>query len=295
MTELGTGRVRANNLNFHYLEAGSGPLVLCLHGFPDHARSFRHQMPALADAGFRAVAPCMRGYAPTDIPPDGPFQTAVLAQDAVALLDALSPHEPAVICGHDWGALAAYGAALLAPHRLHKLVTLAVPYGPQVMQAVVTDYEQSRRSWHMFFFQSPMAELAVSHNDFQFLDGLWRDWSPGWSLPAEEMAALKETFRQPGVLEAALGYYRHTFNPTSELPELIEVQQKMMNEPIEVSTLAIHGERDGCIGVEALEGMEASFTRGLRQVIIAGAGHFVHQEKPEEVNRGLIEFLADTL
>src|SRR3972149_3445828 len=120
MEEFKSGSVRANGIGVHYLEAGTGPLVLCLHGFPDHARSFRFQLPALAKAGFRAVAPYLRGYAPTDVPANGPSQAAARARDAAALLDALSPGEPAYVFGHDWGALAAYGAAILAPSRLRK-------------------------------------------------------------------------------------------------------------------------------------------------------------------------------
>jgi len=101
MDDFKTGTVEANGLRFHYLEAGSGPLVLCLHGFPDHARSFRFQLPAFAKAGFRAVAPFMRGYAPSDVPPSGPFQIAELARDAAALVEALSPKEAAFVVGHD--------------------------------------------------------------------------------------------------------------------------------------------------------------------------------------------------
>lgn len=295
METFKTGSVAANRLNFHYLEAGEGPLVLCLHGFPDHARSFRHQLNALAKAGFRAVAPYLRGYAPTDVPLEGPFQTAVLAKDAIALIDALSPSEPAAIVGHDWGALAAYGAAILAPHRLTKLVAIAVPYGPQVMGAVFEDYDQTRRSWHMYLFQLAFAEAIVAGSDFKFIDRLWGDWSPGWECPAEEMAGLKETFRQPGVLKAAIDYYRHAFNPALQVPELADVQAKIggMREAIAIPTLIFHGERDGCIGVEQLAGMEALFPKGLRKEIVAGAGHFPHQEKPEEVNRAIVEFLTN--
>jgi pimeloyl-ACP methyl ester carboxylesterase len=293
MDRFRTGSIHANGLAFHYLEAGTGPLVLCLHGFPDHARSFRYQLPALAEAGFRAVAPNLRGYSPTETPSDGCFQTAALAQDAIALLDLLSPNEPAVIFGHDWGALAAYGAALLAPQRVRHLVTAAVPYGPRVMEAVVTDYDQTRRSWHMYLFQLPFAEAAVAHNNFAFLNRLWQDWSPGWRVPAEEIAALKETFQQPGVLTAAIDYYRQIFDVSRQRPEHEELQAKIMTAPIPVPTLAFHGERDGCIGVEQYEGMEAHFPRGLRPIILPGAGHFVHQEKPDEVNRALIEYLGE--
>ncbi len=292
MEEFQSGSVRAGDLNFHYLEAGSGPLVLCLHGFPDHARSFRHQLPALAKAGYRAVAPFLRGYAPSDVPANGPYQSAALSKDVVALLDALSPREPAYVFGHDWGAVAAYGAAILAPARIQKLITAAVPHGPQLMEGLITRYAQIRRSFYIFFFQLPTAEMSVAHDDFAFLQHLWCDWSPGWSFPAEEMASLKATFRKPGVLEAALGYYRHTFNPAFQVPELADLQSRMLSDPIQVPGMMIHGAKDGCIGVELLDGMEASFPKGLRKVIVADAGHFVHQEKPELVNAELLQFLG---
>ena len=291
MEEFKRGAVQANGLRFQYLEAGAGPLVLCLHGFPDHARSFRFQLPALAAAGFRAVAPYMRGYAPTDVPANGPYQSAVLSKDAVALLEALSPNEPAYVFGHDWGALAAYGAAELAPSRIRKLVTAAVPHGPGLMQAIVTSYAQMKRSFYIFMFQLPTAEISVSHDDFAFLDVLWADWSPGWAPAAQEMAALKETFRQPGVLAAALGYYRHTFNPTLQVPEHAELQAKVMTEPIEVPTLVFHGAKDGCIGAETLAGMEKLFPKGLQKIVVPDGGHFVHQEKPQLVNEALLSFL----
>jgi pimeloyl-ACP methyl ester carboxylesterase len=291
MTDFRRGEVRANGLRFATLEAGDGPLVLCLHGFPDHARSFRHQLPALAAAGFRAVAPFMRGYAPSDVPADGPYQSAVLGQDAAAMVEALGYRRAAVV-GHDWGAVAAYGAAILAPERVARLVTAAVPHGPALPTAFLTNYEQQRRSWYMFFFQTPLAEMAVAHDDFRFLERLWADWSPGWRWPAEEMAALKETFRQPGVLPAALGYYRQTLDPLRQRPELAEAQGRVQMEAVTMPTLYVHGARDGCIGVELVEGMGALFPAGLETLIVADAGHFVHQERPDAVNAKLLEFLG---
>ena len=295
MAEFRTGRVQANGLTFETLEQGDGPLVLCLHGFPDHAWTFRHQLPALAEAGFRAVAPFQRGYAPTDVPPDGLYQSAALATDAVALLDALSPGEPAFVFGHDWGAVAAYGAAVLAPRRIRRLATAAVPHGPALFQAILTSYDQMRRSWYIFYFQLPTAEVGVAHDDFRFLERIWADWSPDWSIPEDEMAALKATFRKPGVLEAALAYYRHTFNPALQSPELAELQTRMAADPIEVPTLVLHGARDGCIGVETLEGMEALFPRGLEKVVLPELGHFLHQEAPGVVNAHLVEFFRAAL
>ncbi len=290
MSEIRRGEVRANGLRFATLEAGEGPLVLCLHGFPDTARSFRHQLPALAAAGFRAVAPYMRGYAPSEVPADGPYQSAALAQDAVALIEALGS-EQAVVFGHDWGAVAAHGAAILAPTRVRRLITAAVPHGPALPQAFLTSYDQQRRSWYMFFFQTPLAEMALAHDDFRFLERLWRDWSPGWEWPAEEMAALKATFREPGVVAAALGYYRQTLNPALQRPELAEQQGRTQLEPISVPTLYVHGARDGCIGLELLDGLEAMFPAGLETLVVPDAGHFVHQERPDVVNARLLAFL----
>jgi pimeloyl-ACP methyl ester carboxylesterase len=119
--------VRANGLQFGVLEAGSGPLALCLHGFPDAAHTWRHLLPALAGAGFHAVAPFMRGYAPTAVPADGAYHLSALVADAVALHEVLGGDANAVLIGHDWGAEAAYGAAAFAPGRWRRLVTLAVP------------------------------------------------------------------------------------------------------------------------------------------------------------------------
>ena len=286
-SEFATGVVEANGLTFHYLEAGEGPLVLALHGFPDHARSYRHQLNALAAAGYRVVAPYMRGYAPTEIPDGGYFGVQALAQDAIALAEALS-RDPVVLIGHDWGAAAAHAAAATAPERFSKLITMAVPYGPAFSQSLVSNPAQQRRSWYMFYSQLPRADVAVALNDFAFVERLWRDWSPGWDIPMEELASVQATLGKPGVVSAALSYYRHTFNPSANAPRPAATAA---TRQISVPALYIHGREDGCIGVELTAGMEAFFDNGLRKVIVDDAGHFVHQEKPDEVNRLILQFL----
>src|SRR4051812_31617458 len=116
------------------------------------------QMRFLAQAGFRVVAPAMRGYAPTDAPADGSYDAAALAQDTVALIEALTP-ERVILMGHDWGAVAAYSAALLAPARIARMITLAVPHGGAFQEAFVTNPAQQRRWWYMWYFQMPRAEM----------------------------------------------------------------------------------------------------------------------------------------
>jgi pimeloyl-ACP methyl ester carboxylesterase len=285
-----TVTLRTPNVTFEALEAGSGPLVLCLHGFPDQARSFRHQMPALAAAGFRVVAPYMRGYAPTSLPADGRYDGMALGEDVLALLDALGADD-AIVFGHDWGAAATYFAALLAPQRIRKIVTVAVPYGPQFFRAFASSPAQIRRSWYMFLFQHALAEVALAHDDFALVDRLVAEWSPGWTWPAEDREATKACFRTPGVLPAALGYYRATMGPAFADPAILEASAQAMSAPLAMPGLVIHGARDGCIGADLVPPMRAHFPRGLQVEIVEDAGHFVHQEKPEVVNRLVLDFL----
>jgi pimeloyl-ACP methyl ester carboxylesterase len=282
--------IRTPNVTFEALEEGSGPLVLCLHGFPDTAHSFRHQMPAIAAAGFRAVAPFMRGYAPTRRPADGRFDGAALAEDVIALLDALDA-ERAVVFGHDWGAVATYFAALLAPARMTKIVTAAVPYGPAFLRGLATDPGQQRRSWYMFFFQQAVADGALAHDDFALIDRLVAEWSPGWTWPVEDRERTKACFRAPGTTAAALGYYRATMGPAFADPSVLEATAAGFGMPIDVPGLMIHGADDGCIGREYVEPMRAYFPRGLEIAFVPRAGHFVHQEQPDAVNRLVVDFL----
>jgi pimeloyl-ACP methyl ester carboxylesterase len=290
MDDAKTISLEANGLRFTAYERGEGPLVLCLHGFPDDARSFRHQMGPLAAAGYRVVAPYMRGYAPTEIPADGRYQTAALAKDVLALIDALG-EEKAVLLGHDWGALASYVAAANVPDKVAKLITMAIPYGPKFLNDYMSSYAQLKRSWYVYFFQIPMAEMAVAADDHRFIRNLWKDWSPDWTCPEHDMRLLLETLAKPGVIEAALGYYRCMFDPERQDPALSEWQMSFSVAPIVVPTLAFHGTHDGCMGVDLVAGMETMFTAGLEQVMVDGAGHFLHLEKPEQVNAAILRFL----
>ena len=207
---LRTRTIRANGLEFGVLETGParGPLALCLHGFPDSAHTWRHLLPELAAAGFYAVAPFMRGYAPTGIPADREYGVGALAADAIALHAALGGAGDAVLIGHDWGAEAAYAAAARAPDRWRRLVTLAVPPA-RLDELLFSDYEQLKRFFYIFMFRDPagFAETLVAADDMAFLDTLWRDWSPAYNASAE-LAHVKQCLRDPARLTAAISYYR---------------------------------------------------------------------------------------
>jgi pimeloyl-ACP methyl ester carboxylesterase len=282
--------VRANGLQFGVLEAGSGPLALCLHGFPDDAHTWRHLLPVLAGAGFHAVAPFMRGYAPTTVPADGAYHLGALVADAVALHEVLGGDENAVLIGHDWGAEAAYGAAAFAASRWRRLVTLAVP--PTTLDEVLfSDYEQLRRFFYLFMFRDPAgdAETAVARDDLAFLDKLWRDWSPGFQ-PGEHLAQVKDCLRQPANLAAALGYYRAGGAP--ETGARYAAEHEAVGRQAPQPTLYLHGACDGCIGVDLVRGAERLLAPLSRMIVIDDAGHFLHLEEPEQVNDHILSWVS---
>jgi pimeloyl-ACP methyl ester carboxylesterase len=302
MTGVTEATIEANGLRFGYLTAGdSGPLALCLHGFPDSAWTWRHLLPELAAAGYRAVAPWLRGYAPTQVPPDGGYQTALLGLDANALHDALGGDEDAVLVGHDWGAFAGYAAvhdtSVTADGsggsaRWRRLVTLAVP-PPASIVGEFFAYDQLRRSWYMFFFQHPFAEAAVAQDDLAFIDRLWADWSPGYDA-TDDLPHVKDALRDPANLAAALGYYRATLGNVglSDDPTVTALQAASLSPP-PVPTLYAHGRDDGCMGSDLAESVGPFLAHEESRVeIVEKAGHFLHLEQPDEVNRLILDFLS---
>jgi pimeloyl-ACP methyl ester carboxylesterase len=282
--------VTVNGIEFSYLEAGpaQGPLALCLHGFPDTAFTWRHLMPALADAGYHAVAPWMRGYAPTDIASDGAYQVGALALDACALHDALGGDNRAVLIGHDWGALASYGAAALQPERWRRVVTLAVPPLAASASAFFT-YAQMKRSFYIFVFQTPLAEMAVAADGHEFLDHLWADWSPGYDA-SWDVAQVKESLGAPANLAAAIGYYRALFDPTHHKPAYDDAQAASASSPPQ-PTLYMHGVDDGAMGIDAIGDVRSVLADSSEHVIVERAGHFLHLEHPEVIKAHITRFL----
>jgi len=275
----------------HYLEAGEGPLVLCLHGFPDHAPTFRPLLGALAGAGYRAVAPFMRGYAPSTVEAST-YESAALAADALDLAESLAGSEPVRLVGHDWGGVAALHAAAWRPERVARLVTLAMPHAAALAAALRGDYEQQRRFWYQFLFLvDGLAERVVSADDFAFVDRLVADWSPGGSLAHEEWEAVKRTLGAPGVLTAALGYYRAGYRPALRDPARAEAAARWA-DPVAVPTLAVAGAEDGCIGRAVHEAQARHFRGPFRLEVVPDVGHWPHREAPGAVTALVLDWLG---
>lgn len=268
--------VDANGLRFAYLSAGTGPLVLLLHGFPDTPHTFEHPLAALAGAGYRAVAPFMRGYHPTAIPRDGAYDVETLAKDALALIEALGARD-AIVIGHDWGAAAAYTAAGLSPERVRLLITIGIPH-PRSLTPSPTLAWQAR---HFLALRRKRAADDLRANDFAYLDELVRRWSPGRDVPATDTAHVKEAFREPGSAEAACAYYAAV---SLRMPAPLRV-------PITVPTVTFAGAHDQ-IAVRMYEKARRCFTASYEVVEVPG-GHFMHRDYPHEFTTELLRVLRD--
>ena len=275
MIEMTSRTVQANGLRFAYFEEGAGPLVLLVHGFPDTAHTWDAVRPALAAAGYRAVSPFTRGYAPTEIPREEDYDSDTLGRDLLALIAALG-EDRAIVVGHDWGASAAFSAAALEPARIRTLVTLAIPHPASMLPTPKVIWAAR----HFFSLRRKGAPAMVRANDFAHIDELVSRWSPAWNVPPGETDAVKAAFREPGSLEAALGYYRGL------RPWLPAAQRRRIRVP----SVAFAGEND-IVEVSAYERARSRY-EGPYQVVSMPGGHFMHREHPERFIAELLRALG---
>ncbi len=282
----------ANGLRFAALEAGpvDGPLALFLHGFPDSATTWQHQLPAFADAGYHAVAPWLRGYPPTEIPPRGSYyDRATLAVDVAEIIKTLSPDKPCVLIGQDWGAAIGYGVLAAFPEKVARAALLAVPHPAQVRATLKRSPKHALRSFHWFLFQLPwLPEWLCARRDYAFLETLWKLWSPDFD-DALHVAEIRSNMATPGALEASLAYYRAMFRPSKADPALTAVQTRL-EAPITVPTRVLCGGQD--MRKEMLEDQRHYFSADYEWTTVPGAGHFLHREQPDTVNALLLDWLG---
>jgi pimeloyl-ACP methyl ester carboxylesterase len=255
-------------MKLHRVEQGSGPLVVLLHGFPEFWYSWRKQIPALAAAGFRVVAPDLRGY--NDSPkPRGvdAYRISAVIEDIVELID-----EPCVLVGHDWGGAAAWYTAMTHPELVRKLVILNSPHPKPLLREIKRSLNQRIRMMYQLFLQAPSAAPLIRPLLPLILRG---------RFTAEEKQEYRKAWRKPDALRSMISYYPALRRSGGELREMLRV--------IEAPTLYIFGTRDPVFTIETSRNF-GTWVPNARVELIEGAGHFVQTDAAERVNELLIEF-----
>jgi pimeloyl-ACP methyl ester carboxylesterase len=309
--------VTTNGIRMHVVEAGEGyPIVMC-HGFPELWYSWRHQMRALAAAGFRAIAPDQRGYGETDAPlPIEAYSQRQLVTDIVGMLDALGLAR-CVIVGHDWGGVVAWNASLIAPKRIERVVSINTPFLPRppVKPTELMKAMAQGQFHYILYFQEPgVAEAELERDVRRSLRGfyqsgqdlsetLYKNAPPGVFGPAgggilehlpdrlygnfltaEDFEVFVRAFERTG-FRGGLNWYRCIDRNWEESAQL---EQRVTH-----AALMITAEHDPVLRPSLCNGMEAFVPNLRKTILIKGAGHWTQQEKPAEVNAALLEFLAD--
>ena len=322
MAELRHRTVETNGIRMHLAEQGAGPLVVLCHGFPESWYSWRHQLSALAEAGFHAVAPDMRGYGRTERPEAIDQYTLLhLVGDMVGLLDALGA-ETAVIAGHDWGAPVAWHAALLRPDRFRAVIALSVPYRPRGKVRPTTVMPQTENTvFYQLYFQAPgTAEAELERDVRRSLRGIIYANSGDFPLrlPKDAVGMVPragglgslmaaDQFAQnlpPWLAESDIDFYAAEFARTGfrgglnwyrNIDRNWELLAPFAGAKVSVPALYIAGDRDLVMSFQGMDQLIpnlAQFVPGLRgTVILPGCGHWTQQERAAEVNAAIVDFL----
>jgi pimeloyl-ACP methyl ester carboxylesterase len=293
---VGEHRVTANGIELAVTERGEGPLVVLCHGFPELSLSWRHQLPALAAAGFRALAPDMRGFGGSSVPAEvEAYDIVTLCEDMCGLLDALGERD-AIFVGHDWGAIVVWNLAVLHPERVRAVAGLSVPFVPRPPAPPIAIMRRNLgEDFYIVWFQKPgVADEALARDVRRTLTTP-RVWTAEWGegdeeprrpafLSEEELARYVEAFERTG-FTGGLNYYRN-FDRNWELTEAVTGRH------VEAPAMFLTGERDPVRRFAPGETMKGWVDDLRANVVVPGVGHWVQQEAPEAVNSALLEFLG---
>lgn len=280
--------VSASGTRFHVTETGEGPLVLLLHGFPQFWWTWRAQLPVLAGAGYRAVAVDLRGYGASDKPPRG-YDLVTLSLDAAGLIRALGASD-AVVVGHGIGGFLGWTMASYYPASLRRLAVLSAPHPLAVRSVPGTGRGRALR--HLLGYQVPvMAERRLLADGAARVGGLLRDWSgPGWP-DGETERRYRDAFQIPKVAHCSLEYHRWLFRSQWRLDGYRYMNR--MRRPVQTPVLQLHGALDPVVPPAAARAPGGPVAASHRWRMIDGAGHFLHEERPDQVNDVLLRWLKD--
>ena len=277
------GTLQANGINFHYVTAGDGPLLLLLHGFPEFWYSWRHQIPVLAKT-HKVVALDLRGYNDTDKPRgSNSYRLPTLIQDVVSVIGALG-YDRCTLVGHDWGGAIAWAVSNQYPNLIENLIVLNLPHPARFFQGLRTP-QQFIKSWYVGLFQLPwLPEFLFQAANYRAFDGIFNTTVRSrQALTQDDVNAYKLAFSKPGAMTAALNYYRNVISA-----DWFNIRWQMLSMPV----LMIWGEEDTFLGKELTYGTE-EYARDFQIHYIPNCGHWVQQERPDLVNQYICDFLAE--
>jgi len=271
-----------DDVKLHYVETGDGPLVVLLHGFPEFWYSWRLQIAPLAAAGFRVVAPDLRGYNLSSKPDEAAAYTADKLADDVRALIHEHGADSALVAGHDWGGTAAWATAMYHPEVVDRLAILNAAH-PRKLNEGLKHPSQLERSWYFFYFALPtLPEHHVQAHDWRFFKHFLRDAQPPYT--DEELARYVEAWAQPGAVAAMIDYYRAAVRPPKGTNTEIR--------PVSAPTLVIWGQRDRYLGQDLAEPHREDVPNLDRVERLPDASHWAHHDEPERVTQLLTDFFA---
>lgn len=278
--------IKTNSTRLHVVTDGprDGQPVILLHGFPEFWYGWRHQIPALADAGFRVIAPDQRGYNMSDKPKGvRPYRVEALVADILGLMDAFG-YEKVNLIGHDWGAVVAWALALRHPERLLRMGILNVPHPAVMTRFLRHDREQLRRSWYVFAFQLPwLPENFLRAKDWRGAERLLRGSGKVHTFSNEDISAYKRAWSQPGAMTAMVNWYRALLRHRPKMPADLRIH---------VPTLMLWGMRDVALSHRMAQPSIDTCDNG-KLIFFENASHWVQHDEAEKVNRQLLTFLKE--
>ena len=281
--EIREAYIDVGDITLHYVEAGEGPMIVLLHGFPEFWFGWRLQIAPLAAAGFRVVAPDTRGYNLSSKPDRlAAYSVDKLADDVRGLIQERGAGS-ALVAGHDWGGSIAWKLAIDHPEVVDRLAILNAAH-PRKLNEGLKHPGQLKRSWYFFYFQPPgLPEHHVRAKDWKFFKQFLRDANPPYT--AAELDRYAEAWSQPGAATGMINYYRRAVRQSPKSPAA-------QIRPISAPTLVIWGERDRYLGPDLAEPHPDDVPNFDRVERLPNASHWVHHDEPERVNQLLIEFFG---
>lgn len=276
--------VETNRIRLHCVTQGEGELVILLHGFPEFWYSWRFQIPSLA-RHFKVVVPDLRGYNDSDKPSSG-YDLDTLTADIQGLIENLG-YRRAHLVGHDWGGAIAWNLAQKFPQSLNRLAILNAPHPQRLVQEVMGNVDQLRRSWHLLAFQVPgLPEWLIHQNLHLFVKNMLQGQAVRkGAFTSSDTAIYEAALAKPGVLTAALNYYRQLFSPQT----LIKIWGRLPQ--VTVPTLVLWSEETFLLSRRLADGLEQMFDAPFQFHVVPECGHWMQQEVPQTVNRELLQFL----